>query len=383
MTTTRRAILMTAGGAIAVTAAGAASWSLTRAPKAARSPWREAAEGFGDPRLDALAYAILAPNPHNMQPWRVELESDDAFTLYCDPARLLPETDPPNRQITIGFGCFLELFRQAAAEKGMRAELTYFPEGEPQPTLDARPIARVTLADNGGEPDPLFSEALARRTTRVPFDVKRVVSDDLLARVAAATVPGVNAGATNDAKRVEELRALAVDAWTTEWNNEATRRESIAVTRIGKRENNETPWGLSLTGPLMEGLMDVGVLTRAKMGVPGAMAYDQTLSYYNDACRTAMAFAWSTTTTNTRRDQLESGRAWVRMQLAANAAGLCFHPLSQALQEFPAMEAQYKKAHALLAGGEGRTVQMLARLGFAASPPPAPREPLSSKLLVD
>ena len=168
MTTTRRAILMTAGGAIAVTAAGAASWSLTRAPKAARSPWREAAEGFGDPRLDALAYAILAPNPHNMQPWRVELESDDAFTLYCDPARLLPETDPPNRQITIGFGCFLELFRQAAAEKGMRAELTYFPEGEPQPTLDTRPIARVTLAGNGGEPDPLFSEALARRTTRVP-----------------------------------------------------------------------------------------------------------------------------------------------------------------------------------------------------------------------
>jgi heterotetrameric sarcosine oxidase gamma subunit len=37
----------------------------------ATEPWRRAGQSLGDPRLDALAYAILAPNPHNRQPWTV------------------------------------------------------------------------------------------------------------------------------------------------------------------------------------------------------------------------------------------------------------------------------------------------------------------------
>ncbi len=381
MASTRRTILKT-GGAAVIIAAGA-GWALTRAPKEAREPWRAAADGFGDVRLDALAYAILAPNPHNMQPWRIELKDDGlAFTIHCDLDRLLPETDPPNRQITIGFGCFLELFRQAAAEKGLLAEFDYFPDGEPWPTLDERPIAHVRLLEGARVPrDPLFGEVLNRRTNRAPFDESRTIESSALDAINAASVSGIDAGATTDLVLVEELRALAVDAWTAEWSNAATRRESIEVTRIGKREINADPWGLALAGPLMEGINAVGLLTREEMDVTGSTSYEQSLEFYNKACRTAAAFAWTTTATNTRRDQLEAGRAWVRMQLAANAAGIAFHPLSQALQEFPVMAPHYEKAHQLLAGGDGRTVQMLVRLGYAKAPPPAPREALTAKLI--
>lgn len=382
MSTTRRAILKTGSAAIVIVAAGAAGWALTRAPRAARAPWRDAAgAGFGDPRLDGLAYAILAPNPHNMQPWRVRLDGDDAFTLFCDRSRLLPETDPGNRQITIGFGCFLELFREAAAEKGYRADFTYFPEGEALPDLDERPIARVMLArDESVARDRLFGGALTRRTNRAPFDLERAVNDALLRDIVDASVAGVEAAATGDPARVAELRDLAAEAWAIEWANAATRRESIAVTRIGKREINAKPWGLSLAGPFLEAL-GAGPLNRSNMDAPGTMAYEQTRGFYDRACRTAMAFVWATTGANTRRDQLEAGRAWVRMHLAANAAGVSFHPLSQALQEFPAMSGPYEKAHSLLAGGDGRTVQMLARLGYAKSPPPAPRQPLTATLI--
>ena len=69
------------------------------------------------------------------------------------------------------------------------------------------------------------------------------------------------------------------------------------------------------------------------------------------------------------------------MQQAAGAAGLAFHPLSQALQEFPEMQEHYDRAHALLGAAEGETVQMLVRLGYADAPPPAPREPLASKIV--
>ncbi|NWG71691.1 MAG: twin-arginine translocation pathway signal protein [Parvularculaceae bacterium] len=377
----RRGVLKIGSAALLLTAAGsAAAWALTRAPKAAQAPWDAAAKGFGDARLDALAYAILAPNPHNMQPWRVRLTGEDAFTLHADPARLLPETDPFSRQIVIGFGAFLELFRQAAAEKGARAEIALFPEGEPKPYLDARPIAHVRLvADSSAPRDPLFGHALARRTNRNPFE-KRAVDATILERIKSAAVPGVFADAVADAARLAEVKKLADDAWRIEWGLDRTRRETIKVTRVGRREIEENPYGIALAGPLLEALGGLGVLTRENMDDPDSTAYEQTLANYSAAIVATPAFLFSITSTNTRADQIEAGRSWVRMQLAAAGEGLAFHPLSQALQEFPEMEEPYRRAHALLASGGG-IVQMLARVGYAGDAPPAPREPLAARLL--
>ena len=66
---TRRAILMTGGAAAAVVFGGAAYKAWAPGAGAARAPWRLAGgESFGDARIDALAYAILAPNPTTVSP---------------------------------------------------------------------------------------------------------------------------------------------------------------------------------------------------------------------------------------------------------------------------------------------------------------------------
>jgi hypothetical protein len=382
MAHSRRLFLKTGAASVAIVAAGGAGWVLTRAATAAREPWRKAANGFGDPRLDVLAYAILAPNPHNMQPWQAQLENDGSLSIFCDLERRLPATDPFDRQITIGFGCFLELLRLAAAGSGLRADITPFPDGEPQPRLDERSIASVTLtSDDTVASDPLFSSVLARRTCRLPFDTDRQVSADALAAVVEASVVGVAAAGTADPATVDRLRKLAVEAWVLEWSTPVVRRESIAVTRIGKSEINADPDGLFLEGPLMEGLGALGILTREQMDDPQSRAYFESESFYTKACATAMAFAWTTTDTNSRRDQIEAGRAWVRMQLAANAMGLAFHPLSQALQEYAQMADLYRQVHAQLGAANGQVVQMLARLGYAPGVPAAPRWPLESRLV--
>ena len=141
------------------------------------------------------------------------------------------------------------------------------------------------------------------------------------------------------------------------------------------------PNGLSLDGALNASLAGLGVLSREALDDPESIAYQETYSFYERSCRTAMAFTWTTTGTNTRRDQLEAGRAWVRMHVAANALGVAFHPLSQALQEFPEMAEHYREAHDLLTVQSGETVQMLARLGYAPNVVPAPREAIESRLL--
>ncbi len=379
----RRLILKTAGSAILITAAGGVLWGTTRTSKSAREPWSRATEGFSDVRLNVLAYAILAPNPHNMQPWQVRLDDALSFSLFCNTDRLLPETDPPSRQITIGFGCFLELARQAAAEAGYRADIEYYPEGEHGETIDGRPVARVVLVEDADVArDPLFETALTRRTNRFGYDTDRAVDATDLEAMVLATVPGVMVGATADTGQVEELRQLTVEAWQTEWSNAPTRRESIEVTRFGKREVAESPWGISLDGAFNSTLAAVGVLSREGMDDPETAAYRESAAFYEAGCRSAMAFVWSSTATNTRSDQLDAGRAWIRMQQTATASGLAFQPLSQALQEFPAMAAHYERTHALLAPEDGHTVQMLARLGYAREVGPSPREPLESKLIV-
>ena len=378
----RRALLRTGTASVVLVGLGGTWWATTGPSKTAREPWSAASEGFGDPRLDVLAYAILAPNPHNMQPWRIELGEGRGFTVHCDLDRVLPSTDPPNRQITIGFGCFLELCRQAAAELGFRAEMNVFPEGEPQLLLDGRPIANVELVEDATvRPDPLFSTVLDRRTNRLEFDTSRAVPTDILTEVNAATVAGVDVFSSADESFVDELRDLTAEAWVVEWSTGRTRRESIDVTHIGKSEVETKPYGLAFDDRLSSTLKPVGLMTREAMDDPESTAYRESLAFYERACRSAMAFVWSTTPTNTRRVQLEAGRAWVRTQLAANALGLAFHPLSQALQEFPEMTAHYRRAHELLSRNSRETVQMLARLGYAPDVGPSPRQTLESTLI--
>ncbi len=378
----RRALLTTGAASVVLVGVGGTWWATTGPARSAREPWSAASAGFGDPRLDVLAYAILAPNPHNMQPWNIGLGPGREFTVFCDLERLLPETDPPNRQITLGFGCFLELCRQAAAESGYRADISYFPEGEPQPLLDERPIAHVELVEDASvRPHPLFSTVLVRRTNRLEYDTARPVVQSVLDELRAATVQGVDVFTSADEALVDELRNLTADAFAVEWATAKTRRESIEVTHIGKSEVAAKPYGLAFDDRLSSTLGKIGLMSLEAMDDPDSTAYKESIKFYDRACRSAMAFVWSTTATNTRRDQLEAGRAWIRMQLAANALGLAFHPLSQALQEFPEMAEHYKKAHELLSSRTGATVQMLTRLGYAPSIGPAPRYSLESKLL--
>ena len=376
----RRSILVSGGAAVLLT--GAIGWGTTRAPTEARSPWRVAQDGFGDPLLDFLAYALLAPNPHNMQPWRIHRTGEASLMIYPNLDRLLPQTDPFSRQITIGFGCFLEMFHLAASQQGWRADITPFPDGSDPEQLHAdTPIASVQIIrDQTVRPDPLFDQALTRRTNRAPYDLERAVSDTQLASLANASRTPERVGHTNAAPMLDQLRSLTSDAWRVEWEAAHTREESIEVMRFTKQQTNDDPWGLAIPSVAIETLHAAGIMTRDKMREPGTMAFNGSLNGYIDACRATSAFLWLTTPTNDRFSQTETGRSWVRMHLKATELGLAFQPLSQALQEFPEMATHYQDAHAALAPSGG-TVQMLIRLGYAASPPEAPRESLQVKLI--
>eukprot|EP01038_Epipyxis_sp_PR26KG_P019557 gene19557-27701_t len=225
MNLSRRKMIFLVGGGTVLAAGGAFGFAATRTPQTAYLPWDRAGR-YEDPRMRALSWALLAPNPHNRQPWLANLSEAGIITLHADTDRLLPQTDPFNRQITIGLGCFLELLRMAAAEDGYRADVTLFPLGSSATALDQRPIARIALtADPAVVRDPLFAQVPTRRSNKEPFDVSRSLAPEKLTQMAAVATNGTRFGGTVETAEVAELRALTHEALRIEVETPHTYQE--------------------------------------------------------------------------------------------------------------------------------------------------------------
>jgi hypothetical protein len=361
----RHMLKLVGGGVILAATAPPAVFLATRTPEKALEPWRRAGQ-YAEPRMHALSWAILAPNPHNRQPWIAELSGTDTVRIFRDPERNLPVTDPFSRQLTIGMGCFLELMLIAASGTGHGVELRLFPDGE------AGPVASATFTAGAARPDPLFAHAAQRRSCKEPFAETGLPGE-------VATLLASYGRIVTDPATVSELRALTWNAWLTEQGYDAANRESVELMRLGKREIEANPDGIDLGGPMLDTLAALGQISRAELLDPQSSASRQGVAMYKAMLEATPAYAVLTSGGNGRIDQIEAGRRWLRLNLAATGLGLSIHPVSQALQEFAQMKPHFEAAHALLAR-PGETVQMLGRLGYGPKTPPSPRWPLEARL---
>jgi len=380
MSSTRRTFLKAAGGAGVMLVGAGGVFVATRRPEAALRAWEAARTSSADARLDAFRHAILAPNPHNRQPWQIRLAGRNEAVIHCDLDRRLPQTDPFDRQITIGFGCFLELARIAAAERGLQLETTLFPEGEPEPRLTPAPIAHLRFTpDATVEKDPLSGAILVRRSSKVPFDTSRAVGSQALAALTSRAGP--LAFASNDAALVGELRSITWRAWLIEAGTARTWQESVDLMRIGRAEIEANPDGIALWGAALEALALTGQLSRASLADRNSAAFKSGVDRYRPMLEQTPGYLWIKSSGNTRSDQIASGRAYVRANLAAAAIGLSMHPVSQALQEFPEIASELEAIHRRLDAAAPQRIQMLARVGYGPSVDTAVRWPLEAKLM--
>jgi hypothetical protein len=324
----------------------------------------------------------------------VDLREANVITVYTDRERVLPETDPFGRQILIGHGAFIELLVIALTSQGLAAQVTLWPQGELPATLkdwDKRPVARMTLtpAAPGSAPDDLFKHILNRRTPKTDFDAAKTVSDaSLQSLIASVKSPAIRAGGTSDASRLPPLRDLCWQSAKVELLTPRTMMESIKLIRLGPDEILQYRDGISINSPFLRAMGTVGMFDRSAPPAEGSAGYKNAMGRFEGHSRTSMGFVWLSTPGNSRSQQIEAGRAYVRLQLKATEIGLGVHPMSQALQEFTEMKPFYSKAHELMLGKPApqqptdETVQMFCRLGYTPDVVPAtPRRAVEKFML--
>ncbi|HSQ73173.1 MAG TPA: twin-arginine translocation pathway signal protein, partial [Rubrivivax sp.] len=297
------------------------------------------------------------------------------------------ETDPFSRQIMMSHGTFIELLDLAARERGQRAEITLFPEGEFGPEeIDERPVARIRLTeDSNVSKDPLFGQIFKRRTNRSAYDLDRPVPAETWQAMAEAVQPHpLRFGfvGPEQTKEINAHRAIANEAWRIELTTPRAMLESYKVLRVGQAEIARHRDGLSLTDPMVVWMTRLGLFDRSQAPGPDDFAVTSQIKDFGQKIASTPGFLWMVSRGNDRVTQVNAGRAFARVQLAATAPGVAMQPLQQALQEYTEQARPYAAIRQLLeAPAPAQTIQLGARVGHAPPVQPAPRRGVAAHVV--
>jgi hypothetical protein len=201
--------------------------------------------------------------------------------------------------------------------------------------------------------------------------------------MAAAAAPFAIAFAHTAPGQADALavhRRIASEAWRIEMTTPAAILESDKVLRVGAREIARHRDGISLTDPMVVWLDRLGLFDRTRAPAPDSFATRSQLEDFDAKIATTPAFLWMVTDDNERATQVNAGRAYARVQLAATAQGVAMQPLQQALQEYPEVAGPYRETRQALGVRATQTIPMWARVGFAPPVGPAPRRGLDAIL---
>jgi hypothetical protein len=383
--TSRRRFIQLLGGGIVVAAGTQVAGCGTDLPSETTRAWNPIAPNM-ELRRFMLAHALLAPNPHNRQPWLADLSRANEITLICDAERLLPETDPFGRQILIGCGAFIELAVIAGAERGMRVHVDAFPEGAPADNALPKgvKVARLSITpDSTIIKDPLFGHIRQRHTNKAAYDKHRPLPVTLWQMfIQTAQHMGLTSGEVSESTRVAAIRRITRAGYEVECVTARTWLESARLFRFGPEDIAKHRDGISIMGAMPRLLRAVGLFDPLEVPVPASPNYTRVMERWAPF-DTGSGFFWIASSGNSRQAQLNVGRAYVRAHLQATAAGVDMHPVSQALQEFPEMSVHHQDIHRLLGLAPAKNrLQMLVRVGYGTKADgPSPRRDSETLLL--
>jgi nitroreductase len=331
------------------------------------SPDAFPADGFISDRLEhLLQYAILAPSPHNTQPWLFRINTNDV-EVFADLRRCLKASDPQARELHLACGAALLNLRIAGEYFAQRCSVEVLPEPL-HPTL----VARLTLHAGGeatSEDVVLFHAIRERRTNRGEFSATPVPEAAMDALGEAAVAEGAWLSFVTDEASKDCLAGLVAEGDRVQWADRAFRSELAQWVRTDAAHQMDGIPGadfgvqdwMSFVGPALVRTFDRGGREAAK---------DLEIARHSP-----LLLVLGTDEDNPV-EWMRAGQAMQRVLLTAQSEGLSVSHLNQ-----PVEVASLRAQVATVAGRESGYPQLILRVGFGTDVKPTPRRPLRSLLL--
>jgi nitroreductase len=202
-----------------------------------------------------LETAVYAPSPHNVQPWRVRILSDDTAELLIEKRRTLPKEDVTGSFIILSMGLFIEALTIVAAESSLKLDFhlcqplsRFTPEQITATKNDLLPFASLSLGQiSAGEPaNANFDNALLRkrRTSRISFSSELVPHEAVVALAKLAREWGQAYEQVTDPETIEQMLKRNIEAVFEDLNVPSYHDEIVEWFRFTDRSARQTRDGL-------------------------------------------------------------------------------------------------------------------------------------------
>jgi hypothetical protein len=328
-----------------------------------------------------LEIAIHAPSPHNVQPWRVRVVSDDAAELWIEKHRTLPKEDVTGSFIILTMGMFLETLGLAAAHRGLAVEwtLVHPPDWYRAENLERQPQALLPFARLSLRPDPQVRadvplELIRRRqTSRLPYGREPVTPEHATQLDQVARPWNHRYGQIVEAARVERLLGWNIDAVIADLNHAPYREEMSGWLRYFEATSSRHRDGL-----------DARCMNVAPWELwfpfrwPGALRWPPTERWFRKRYRQQIGPVATLGYLSGKfwdpRDAFDCGRFLVRFWLECTRLGYFIHPYGNLVTHRPVAERVEQEL------GE-KLIWLVFKIGRCATPPRSRRRSVDQVLL--
>jgi hypothetical protein len=199
-----------------------------------------------------LETARYAPSPHNVQPWRLRILTDDTADLFIEKHRTLPKEDITGSFIILSMGIFIEALSIVAENNSLKLTFQlhkspseFTPEHIARAEGELLPFARLSL-EKASERERVYDDALflTRRTSRISYLPEPVPDETVevlskLARRWGQTFSQVTAPET-----IEQILKRNIDAVFEDLNVPPYHDEIVEWFRFTSRSARATRDGL-------------------------------------------------------------------------------------------------------------------------------------------
>jgi hypothetical protein len=328
-------------------------------------------------------YAQRAPSPHNTQPYRLRIVSDQEAEVIFLPRRGLYVADPLGRFTWLTAGVFIEICSIAAHALGYELAVAYdfspmYPLGDVE---TPQSVARMRLATPTHPADDLDANLIMQRqTSRLAYD-GTVCPPEVIAELKAEALRfGHQLETRVDAEAIRWVVELNKQALFHDLDDDGQRTELVKWLRFNQREEDLLNDGLSarcltFNGPLLRSFF----LNHQFWTMP--VVRDLVAAVYGASMKGIGTIGWLRGRYVTNQDWVAAGRVMIRLWLMLTRRGYYWHPYGSVITSEKA-RLNMIKYFDLADEGEGENmVWLLLRLGRSAPPPVSKRLPLEEIML--